>query len=286
MEACGREVWMVGTENQGDLTGACLAELIVGRIRRRLRIQSTQESTGPAFWSGLTEFCRRKRITTLSLGTIGTRPDIPAIGRFSGWNDRYEYWVDLQVPDIAMELRPQQRRVLRRAKKRGLEIRVPDLESGLETHRQLTSHSLARRRARGEDIPFFESSDIPGALVRSGSGLLFECVRDEEVLGSVVFTQSRLGAHGYSAGFSKQGMSEGAAVFLDVWTFEKMKAEGKTLFNLGDAPPDSGLATFKRGLGGKVHESRAAEFDMAAGIGRLLVRGAAAVDTIRRRLGR
>jgi len=280
LQMCGRDVWVLGSESDGQLVCGCLGEVNVGRLRKHLHVQSTPSKGDEGFWSGLSAFCRQQKITTLSLGTIGTNPKIPRISRLQSEKSRCEYWVDLQAPDFEMTLRPQQRRVLRKARKKGLEVRVPTTSAGLATHNLLTQESLRRRRDRGEDIPLFDESELPRALVESGVARIYECTFAGEVLGSVIITVSEKGVHGYSAGYSKNGMKLGAAVFLSVATFEAMRLETKDVFNLGDAPPDSGLAVFKRGLGARQHESRSRTFDTATLAVSILVKGYSSLTQI------
>ena len=282
VSACNREVWLLGEEGEDGLAHGCLGELFGGRLRRQLHIQSTPNDVSADFWSGLAALCKAENVTTLNLGTVGTAPTIAFDGRVMATKERTEFWVDLTVPELLMALRPQQRRVWRKAEKLGLAIRQPSLEAGLEGHRELTGFSLGRRRERGEEIPFFEQTLLPRAMIESGAARLFEVVDDDDLLGSVIFTVADAGAHGYSAGYSRAGMKAGAGVFLNMATFELMKAEGRQLFNLGDAPPDSGLATFKRGLGGQARESRSVRFDTAAAGRRLLIGLHAAVRSLRR----
>ncbi len=280
LQMCGKTVWFFGLAIDGRIVCGCLGEMTVGRLRKQLHIQSTPSDASEEFWSALGEFCRQERVTTLSLGTIGTCPEIPTISRVVSSDDRCEYWVDLQAPDIEMALRPQQRRVLRKARAQGLEIRVPPTSSGLATHNLLTQESLGRRRERGEGIPEFDESDVPQALIETGAARIYECVLEDEVLGSVIITVARKGAHGYSAGYSRSGMKVGAAVFLSVATFQSMRSEGKSIFNLGDAPQDSGLAVFKRGMGAEQHESRSKSFDTASPAVRFLVKGYSSLSRI------
>jgi len=280
---CGKEVWLLGEESNGNLICGSLGEMEVGRIRKQLHIQSTPSNASADFWAGLGRFCRRERVTTLSLGTIGTNPEIPKIGRVLSEKDRCEFWVDLQVSDIEMTFRPQQRRVLRKAKRKGLEVRIPDPSSGLDVHNFLTRHSLRRRRARGENIPLFDDSDLPLALLDVGAARIYECVLDGDVLGSVIISVAEKGAHGYSAGYSEAGMKLGAAVFLSEATFQSLKVDGKSVFNLGDAPRDSGLAVFKRGLGAALHESHARVFDTAGPIRSAVLTAYSSLSRVRNR---
>ena len=289
MQACGQRVWLLGVEAGGTLQYGCLGEFLRGRLTRSLHVQSTPDSADSTFWAGLSDFCRTQRVTHLSLGTVGTRPSIPALGRTLERKARFEYWIDLQVPDPKSLLRGEQRRIYNRAVDAGMTLRQVSADEGLATHRTLTTASLGRRRNRGEEIPHFAGSGVPRAMLETGVARMYEAVLDEKVLGSVIMTFAPTGAHGYSAGYAPEGLKAGAGVFTNLSTFHILKAEGKVLFNLGDAPPHSGLALFKRGLGGIVHESSSARFHVGSALNRgimeLRSRVGNAMDGVRRRLG-
>lgn len=289
LQASGRDVWLLGAESDTGLTTGCLAEVQSGRIGRRVHIQSTPGEAPPAFWRGLSEYCGKHGVSRLSLGSVGTTPAIPDFGRVLERRERFEYWVDLSADDLTKPMRAEQRRVYRRAAERGLELHVPDIEAGLRQHHELTTFSLERRRARGESIPYFEQSALPRAMLESKLARLYECRHEGEVLGSVIITIASGGAHGYSAGYARSGLKLGAGVFVNLETFGIMKEEGKRLFNLGDAPRDSGLATFKRGLGSRQVESEAAVLDVAGPVRSFLIELSSGVRSagrsIRRKLG-
>lgn len=276
MQSCGKSVWLLATQLDGGITTGCLGEIESGRLRRELQIQSTPQNADETFWRGLSAFCKAQRITSIRLGTIGTAPEIPALGELTEEKLRCEYWVDLSA-DLKSRMRPEQRRIYNRAVDAGLSIRQPSLQEGLKTHRELTSASLGRRRTRGESIPQFGESGIAAALIKAGVGRMYECLLGDKVIGSVILTVASTGAHGYSAGYSAEGLKAGAGVYLNLSTFQILKDEGKTLFNLGDAPPDSGLALFKKGLGGVQHASRAAQFSVATPMQRVILNAEAAV---------
>lgn len=287
MQSCGRQVWLLGIEAGGVLHSGCLAELQRGRLSCQLHIQSTPGDAGPDFWQGLTGFCRAEGVTELSLGTVGTQPLIPDLGVVLEARDREEYWVDLTVPELKSLMRGEQRRIFNRAVDGGLGLRQVSAAEGLASHQRLTEASLDRRRARGEAIPEFAENDIPRALLESGTARAYECVLGGQVLGSAIIAVAEAGAHGYSAGYAPEGLKAGAGVFLNFATFKLFKAEGKSLFNLGDAPPGSGLALFKKGLGGVVMPSRAARFHVGSPLHRQLMglksRVQGAVAGLRRR---
>jgi hypothetical protein len=289
MQAFGKRVWLLGVEVDGHLALGCLGELQGGRLSRELHVQSTPSGADPTFWAGLLHFCKAERVTHLSLGTVGTNPSIPVLGRPLSEKVRREYWVNLDVPDPKNLVRPEQRRIFNRAVDAGMTLRQVTAAEGLATHRQLTSASLGRRRARGEEIPHFADSGIPRALLATGAARMYEGLLDGKVVGSVILTVASAGAHGYSAGFAPEGLKAGAGVFVNLSTFGILKAEGRLLFNLGDAPPDSGLALFKKGLGGEVHESRAGLFHVGGvlhrGLLELRSRVEGALDSVRRRVG-
>lgn len=289
MQAFGKKVWLLGVEVDGQLALGCLGEIKGGRLSRELHVQSTPSGADPIFWAGLVNFCKTERVTHLSLGTVGTNPSIPALGRCLADKARFEYWVNLDVPDPKSLLRREQRRIFNRAVDAGMTLRQVTAEEGLATHRQLTAASLGRRRARGEEIPHFADSGVPRALLETGAARMYEGVLDEKVLGSVILTIAPAGAHGYSAGYAPEGLKAGVGVFVNLSTFHILKAEGRLLFNLGDAPPDSGLALFKKGLGGEVYESRAGQFHVGGVLHRGLLELRSRVDgalhRVRRRLG-
>jgi hypothetical protein len=289
MQACGKKVWLLGVEVDGRLALGCLGEVQGGRLSRELHVQSTPSDADSCFWTGLMQFCRSEHITHLSLGTVGTNPSIPALGRRLSDKVRSEYWVNLDSPDPKSLLRREQRRIFNRAVDAGMTLRQVTAEQGLAMHRQLTFASLGRRRARGEEIPHFADSGIARALLETGAARMYEGLLEGKVMGSVIMTFAPAGAHGYSAGYSPDGLKVGAGVFVNLSTFHILKAEGRLLFNLGDAPPGSGLALFKKGLGGVVHESRAGLFHVGGvlhlGFVELRSRVESAFDSVRRRLG-
>jgi hypothetical protein len=282
MEQCHREVWLFGAKGEKGLRYGCVGEVESGRLRRQLNIQSTPSEASEVFWAGLLSFCRDRGVTLLRLGTVGTSPVIPEFARVVERKVRMEYWVDLLADDLRMNLRPEQRRICNRASERGFTIESPSPAEGLQAHQRLTDASLGRRRARGEDIPIFDDSPVPRALLECGVSRIYECRLGDRVLGSVIFSVARGGAHGYSAGFSNEAMKLGVGAYLNLMTFQIMKAEGRKVFNLGDAPDNSGLATFKRGLGGIPHGSIAITFDVSSEPRRSILR----IDTLIRAAGR
>jgi hypothetical protein len=267
----GREAFALSIFSNSELLYGCLAEYSQGRLSRGLHIQSTPSLACQVFWDGLRAVCKKLKITHLSLGTLGSCPNIPSLGFVLNERSREEYWVDLTVENLEALLRKQQRVVYKRAVSAGMSMRQVSGADAMRRHKAFTDNSLGRRRARGESIPFFESNDFSSALIKSGAGQMFEALLGDTVLGSVIVTVSKSGAHGYSAGYSKEGMTSGASVFLYLSSYIYLKDNGKTVFNLGDAPPDSGLASFKKGLGGVPHSSITKEFHMAGALHRNLL---------------
>lgn len=260
MQTFGKEIYLIGVESGGNLLFGCLAEMRSGRLSRELSIQSTPSNADQCFWQGLSAFCKALKVTHLSLGTVGTCPQIPSLGDVVTEKIRNEYWVDLTAPNLKSLMKGEQRRIFNRAAEAGLSVRQLSTPEGLDKHNQLTAVSLNRRRHRGESIPFYSGTTVEQALINSGLARLYECVQEDKVLGSVIITLSKMGAHGYSAGYSIEGFKTGAGVFLNHTTFNLLKDEGKILFNLGDAPAGSGLALFKKNIGGVLKPSRAVNF--------------------------
>jgi hypothetical protein len=260
IQESGKKVYLIGVEADGKLLFGCLAEMHSGRISRELGIQSTPGDADHYFWDGMREFCKSQKITHLYLGTVGTAPQIPQLGEILAEKGRSEYWVDLKVDNLKKLMKGEQRRIYNRGIEAGLEVRQVSSDEALETHRQLARFSLDRRRHRGESIPMYSRTAMMEALINSGVGRVYECILNDVVLGSVIITISKSGVHGYSAGYSAEGLKAGAGVFLNHTTFNILKDEGKVLFNLGDAPPGSGLAHFKKSVGGVPMPSRSIKF--------------------------
>jgi hypothetical protein len=279
-EAClafGSDVWTLCKYNGDKIDYGCLAEIRKGTLRRQLEIRSTPSLAGHDFWRELGKFCKDQSITELVLGSFGSSPKLPIPKLLSESakelviKERTEYWVDLDVDNLKKNMRGSQRTAYNRACDRNLTVIQPSFQEGLRRHANFTSASLGRRRDRGEDIPFFQKNTFTLEMLRTGSARLYECRLGDSALGSVILTVSKKGAHGYSAGFSSDSLKLGVGVFLNYSTFEILRNESKIVFNLGDAPPDSGLATFKKSLGGVPVVSSAGVYDMSSGLRKLFI---------------
>jgi hypothetical protein len=270
--AFGTEVWAMGHYTDDKLDYGCLAEIQKGKLHRQLEIRSTPSLAGDDFWCELGKFCMDQNITELVLGSFGTSPELPtskllaSSAQEPAIKERTEYWVDLDVEDLKKNMRRSQRTVYKRACDRNLVVVQPDFEEGLRRHEGFTGASLGRRREKGEDIPIFQKNNFTLELLRSGGARLYECRLGDHAVGSVILTVAEKGAHGYSAGFSSEALKLGVGVFLNYTTFEILRDEKMVVFNLGDAQPKSGLATFKKGLGGVPVVSMAGTYDVSSGV--------------------
>jgi hypothetical protein len=81
----GYEAWIFGQRgDSGRLDFACGAFLKGGRLNRNLEIPSAPRvDLGGRFWQGVHDFCRRRKITIVEIGTFGSPPEtvIPRLGR-------------------------------------------------------------------------------------------------------------------------------------------------------------------------------------------------------------
>jgi Acetyltransferase (GNAT) domain len=248
----GYAAWVLGlTDENAAFECACGVFLIAGKLNRTLMVPSLPavSATSP-FWSGLREFSRKHRVTNLELGTFcspaGT--EIPILGRTCVRRNRCEFVIDLGS-DFDRKLSSNHKRNIRKAQKDGLEIRRTKSVDGASAHLALMSESLTRRRARGEAIPQPKPSAAHLAFLQSGAGELFQVLRGETVVSSVLTLRAPKGAYYQSAGTSAEGMSLGASHFLIYSIANQLRCDGALAFNLGGANEESGLARFKEGFG-------------------------------------
>ena len=81
-------------------------------------------------------------------------------------------------------------------------------------HTRLTGLSAERRNRRGECIEQRTEVEPFMAAVESGAGEVFQVVRDESILSSILLLIAERGAYYQSAGTSPEGMASGASHLL------------------------------------------------------------------------
>ncbi|HXG51582.1 MAG TPA: GNAT family N-acetyltransferase [candidate division Zixibacteria bacterium] len=249
-------------ERSGALASGCAALLKANFLFLSLQIPFLPRLPRPdIFRDGLLGFCRETRIRRLSL-TSGAAPgdqplSLPGEPRCT---PRCAYLLDLTGGDLRSRFSPGHVRNIRRAESAGLRLDRTRRPEACKEHVRLASHSMERRRKRGEQVPAVDGAGFP-AYLEEGAGELFRVMSGDQVLASVMVLRARRGAYYQSAGNSPEGMASGASHFLVHRTAETLRAEGLTLFNLGGAGADAaGLHRFKAGFGAEKVELETVEW--------------------------
>jgi RimJ/RimL family protein N-acetyltransferase len=242
MRALGREVRMLPD-------ALCVIER--GRLSVRLEIPSLPPSAArPEFWQGVEELCRQEGVTDIEALSFASPPiELSPLAGEVERATRTEFVLPLLSAD-QLKLSSNHKRNIRKAASAGVTVRrTRDSVEWLKAHTALMAHSAERRTARGEHVEM--STDIAPyrALLENGAAELFQAVRGEQVLASVLVLRSARMAYYHSAGSSAEGMNLGASHFLLHEIAQILKSEGIEQFNLGGAPEDSTLARFKSGFG-------------------------------------
>ena len=165
--------------------------------------------------------------------------------------ERKEYIVKLQEEGWDSSLSSNHKRNIKKAVTAGVTVqRVGGRLDRLAEHVRLMEKSLGRRTARGESVPVGsgDKEEIQSYL-EFGAGELYQAVRNDIVLSSILVLRSKSVAYYQSAGTSPDGMSVGASHFLIHETCKILRSDGVRVFNLGGAPEGSSLARFKVGFG-------------------------------------
>jgi hypothetical protein len=228
----------------------CLAFLRRGRITSGLEITSLPFSPSSAFLSGLIDFCQDERIYETALHTFGSRAlNIPTLPREIERRARTEFVIDLTVPANQWKIGDTHRRHIRRAEKSPVSVRCVRAE-GLEDHLAMCRQSMSRRQERGETVRSVADNPEVRSIVLSGAADLYQVVRNDAVLSSMLVLRSRTGAYYHSAGTSQEGMAIGASHFLVHSVACKLQKDAAMIFNLGGAEVENpGLWSFKARFG-------------------------------------
>ena len=231
-------------------TEICLAFLRRGRVTSALEITSLPFAPSSAFLSGLIDFCRDRRIYETALHTFGSRAlSIPKLPREIERRARTEFVMDLTVPASQWKIGETHRRHIRRAEKNAVSVRCVRTD-GLENHLAMCRESMSRRQERGEAVVNVAESPEVASIASSGAADIFQVVRDDAVLSSLLVIRSRTGAYYHSAGTSHEGMEIGASHFLVHSVARVLQDEGVKIFNLGGAEIENpGLRAFKSRFG-------------------------------------
>lgn len=239
-------------------TEVCLAFLRRGRITSSLEIASLPCTPSSQFLAGLIDFCRDRRIYETALHSFGSRAlSIPPLPCEIERRARTEFVINLTVPFSQWKIGETHRRHIRRAEKNSVSVRRVRAE-GLDAHLSMCRESMSRRKDRGEEVTSIADSPEVPSLVQCGAADLFQAVRDDVVLSSMLIIKSRTGAYYHSAGTSPDGMEIGASHFLVHSAARMLQEDGAEVFNLGGAEIENpGLRAFKSRFGTAPIETQA-----------------------------
>jgi hypothetical protein len=270
----GDHAWILGLQKDGRWTAACLAFLKAGRLTKSAEIPSLPSLSceQAIFWHGVLAFARRHRIWELFLESFASPyVALPTLAGDQVSRVRYEYILDLSTGNLWQTLLQNHRRNVSRAQKEGLVLRrISDVQA-CEMHSRSILASLQRRAARGEVVAAHGNARFHRALIDCGAGELFQAVRGNQVLSSVLVLKAAQGAYYQSAGTLPNGMACGASHFLIHEVAQVLKAENIHFFNLGGAGADDlGLRRFKAGFGARELRLEAVELILASRIKRKL----------------
>jgi hypothetical protein len=259
----------------------CLAFLRRGRVTSSLEIASLPFTPSSAFLSGLADFCRDKRIYEAALHTFGSRAlRIPTLPREIERRARTEFVLDLTVPASQWKIGDTHRRHIRRAEKSAASVRRLRGD-GLQDHLAMCRESMSRRQERGEAVVSVADSPEVPSLVLNSAGELFQVIRDDAVLSSMLVIMSRKGAYYHSAGTSQEGMEIGASHFLVHSVARMLQEEGVEIFNLGGAEIENpGLRAFKSRFGTVPVETEAVRAVLCGAVHRRFVEACHALKRI------
>jgi lipid II:glycine glycyltransferase (peptidoglycan interpeptide bridge formation enzyme) len=259
----------------------CPAFLRRGRITSGLEIISLPFVPSSLFLSGLIAFCRDMRVYETALHSFGSPAlSIPKLPREIQRRARTEFVIDLTVATSQWKIGETHRRHIRRAEKSAVSVRRVEAE-GIPEHLSMCRHSMSRRQERGETVySVTDSPEIP-SIVINGAGQIFQALRDDVVLSSILIIRSRAGAYYHSAGTSQEGMAIGASHFLVHSVARTLQEQGVKVFNLGGAEIENqGLRAFKSRFGASPVETEAVRAVLCGPVHRRFVQACYALKKI------
>jgi hypothetical protein len=282
MRASSRKPILLGLRDGERLNIGCVGFLKVGRFGCHVEIPSIPsppEAEAARFWDGLFDTCRKLGVTELEANSYASRSTaIPKSPRETGRNPRVEYVIDLRQDDMWRPVRSTHRQRIAKARKAGVTLRRTIDEEAAGVHARMMSASMSRRRDRGEDLDSPIDVEPLLATLRSGAGVLFQAVREDQVLSSMMVLLSAAAGYDQTSGTAPEGMERGASQFLIFETAMKLREEGKTAFNLGGVSEvNPGLHEFKRGFGPEERSLETARFALGSPLKRMLLGTARAI---------
>ena len=253
-------------EKAGTVVCGCTGFLRGRYFNRTLEVASTPSLTDPEiFWDGLKQFCSDHGVWDLHVESFASRTvSVPNFKNSLARRQRYEFLLDLRADNPLDGMSTNHRRNINRARKAGVFIRRTNDPLACVTHMELLKASVQRRLGQMEKLSLLPEKTFASAVLKSNVGELFQVVRGETVLSSVLLLKAASGAYYQSAGTSLEGTTVGASTFLVTEMIKILKRDGFHVLNLGGASPGSaGLVRFKEGFGGCKIMLESASFSMA-----------------------
>ncbi len=251
--ARGAAVVLFSTSDSGTKPAAAIGYMRGHAISRTLEITSAPEvAPDCSFWEGVLDFSRRHHVAEIEIDSYGSaRVGLPVWSTPSTLRDRTEWLV--QLADAGeLNLASNHRRNINKARKLGVTATHTTDQSATDAHVSLMNASMQRRSLRGESVPALAAHDTSDdrALLAAGAARLYQASYGGKVVSSLMVLVCAGGGYYQSAGTSPEGMEIGASTFLVSEAIRDLAHEGKTVFNLGGAGPESeGLRRFKAGFG-------------------------------------
>ena len=216
-------------------------------------IEKSEKVTN-CFWTGLQEYCQKRRVFQLDLNAFNSFPiEVPNVGTMVQITKRKEYILDLrQIKKYGKKgLSSNHRRNITKGERADLSCHMKYDFEACQDHVQMIMHSMRRRQNRGQSVYYEPSAEKSFAYVQCGAGFIMQAKRDNSLVSSLMILKSSRQAYYISGGTSPEGMQIGAAHFLMWKVIKHLSATGVSTLNLGgvsekDTP---GLERFKAGFG-------------------------------------
>jgi hypothetical protein len=267
MRALGMQPWALSIREDGRALEGCPGFLSAGRLNRSLEIPSVPcLASETIFWAGLTDFCRRERVSRLSVGSFASPcAAIPKLPGETGRRVRVEYVLTLGDSGNWPNMSSNHRRNIQKAHKAGILVERSVAEEACLEHARLQDASMERRMSRGEQVLADAQVRTAAALLKYQSAELFRARAGDNLLSSILILRAQRGAYYHSAGTSREGMAMGASHYLIRQVAEILRAEAVEKFNLGGADAGNpGLERFKKGFGAQEIHLESADFSLAS----------------------
>jgi lipid II:glycine glycyltransferase (peptidoglycan interpeptide bridge formation enzyme) len=193
----------------------------------------------------------------LDLNAFDSQPiEVPNLSSIVNTTKRQEYIIDLrQLPDFRKKegLSSNHRRNIKKAERAGLTYHIRNDFEACKDHSRLMSHSMHRRKSRGQSVHYKGSPQKWFTYVQCKAGFIIQAKHDNDWVSSHLIFRSSHQAYYASGGTSPSGMQLGAAHYLMWKAIQYLSSKGVSTLNLGGASETDtpGLARFKAGFNAK-----------------------------------